>query len=165
MDDDLNIEELFALADQLADDDFIDTTKNNQSNRYAAFSKSEEDEFINLQRKKNTVKNTNTSVNQFIEFVKFASPLETRPLEEISAPELDDYLSSFFLGTRQKSGSEYEPDTLTNYQKGIDRYLQQRNYGLSICRDKEFKRSREILAAKRSELKKMGKGNTPQPRH
>ena len=79
MDDDLNIEELFALADQLADDDFEDTTKNNQSNRYAAFSKSEEDEFINLQRKKNTVKNTNTSVNKFIEFVKFASPLETRP--------------------------------------------------------------------------------------
>ncbi|XP_070567248.1 uncharacterized protein KIAA1958-like [Ptychodera flava] len=110
---------------------------------------------------KNTVKNTSTAGTQFTEYVRFADPLETRPIEDMPANDLDDYLSSFFLSTRQKDGCEYEPDTLTDYQKGIDRYLQEKNYGLSISRDNEFKRSRNVLAAKRSALKKYGKGNKP----
>ena len=48
---------------------------------------------------------------------------ETRPIYEIPADVLDGYLVSFFAGVRQKDGSEYEPDTLTTYQRGIDRYI------------------------------------------
>ena len=102
MDEDLNIAELFALADQLTTDGIYDDAPKieeaKQNSRYVTYSKSEEDEFIGLQRKKNTVKNTSTAVTQFSDYVRFASPLETRPLEEIPATELNDYLSSFFLG-------------------------------------------------------------------
>ena len=49
-------------------------------------------------------------------------------------PKLDQFMkfpptyltvtsSVFFAGVRQKDGSEYEPDTLTTYQRGIDRYI------------------------------------------
>ena len=104
MDEDLNIAEPFALADQLTTDGIYDDAPKieeaKQNSRYVTYSKSEEDEFIGLQRKKNTVKNTSTAVTQFSDYVRFASPLETRPLEEIPATELIDYLASFCLGTR-----------------------------------------------------------------
>ncbi|XP_070560203.1 uncharacterized protein KIAA1958-like [Ptychodera flava] len=86
---------------------------------------------------------------------------ETRPVHEIPPVELDGYLGSFFAGVRQKDGAEYEPDTLTSYQRGIDRYLSENGYAYSICRDLQFRHSQETLKAKRSQLKSQGKGNKP----
>jgi len=72
---------------------------------------------------------------------------------------LDLYLAKFFIGARQSDGSEYEPDTLTTYQRGIDRYLTEHGYKFSICRDTVFKKSQDAIRAKRSDLKGKGKGN------
>ena len=88
-------------------------------------------------------------------------PAETRPIFEIPAEALDDYLGSFFAGVRQKDGTEYEPDTLTSYQRGIDRYLGEHRYAYSVSRDKEFQGSQATLKAKRAQLKSKGKGNKP----
>ncbi|XP_070539519.1 uncharacterized protein KIAA1958-like [Ptychodera flava] len=110
-----------------------------------------------MQRKKNTIRSTNTAVKQFSLWLKAMKPNEHRPLLEIQPTDLDSYLAGYFLGTRQSDG----PDTLTGYQRGIDRFLQEVNYGHSIIRDDEFKRSRKCLAAKRSQLKKLGMGNKP----
>ena len=88
-------------------------------------------------------------------------PSEIRPVCQIPPEDLDAHLAAYFVGTRQQNGEEYEPDTLTSYQRGIDRFLQDSGYPVSIIRDKEFQRSRKCLAAKRVELKKQGKGNKP----
>ncbi|XP_056374431.1 uncharacterized protein KIAA1958 homolog isoform X3 [Hyla sarda] len=62
---------------------------------------------------------------------------------------------------RQKDGSEYEPNSLANYQCGLERYLKEHRYSYSITRDKEFKRSQEALKQKQIELRCKGKGNKP----
>ncbi|KAB0373070.1 hypothetical protein FD755_014729 [Muntiacus reevesi] len=79
----------------------------------------------------------------------------------IPCKELDAYLASFFVDARQKDGSEYEPNSLANYQCGLERYLKEHRYGYSITRDKEFKRSQEALKQKQIELRCKGKGNKP----
>ncbi|XP_077990940.1 uncharacterized protein KIAA1958-like [Glandiceps talaboti] len=86
---------------------------------------------------------------------------EKRKLEAIPPCDLDPLLSRFYLSIRKKNGEEYEPDSISSYQKSIDRYLRDYNYGLSIIRDEDFGKSREALAAKRKQLKASGKGNLP----
>ena len=72
---------------------------------------------------------------------------------------LDQHLAKFYVGVRQSDDSEYEPDTLTSYQRGIDRFLSEKGYQLSICRDTVFEKSHDALRAKRCDLKAKGKGN------
>ncbi|XP_070576859.1 uncharacterized protein KIAA1958-like [Ptychodera flava] len=126
--------------------------------RHVNVSGEEIDQFIANQRRKNTVKATNTSVKQFISFLQAT---ECSQVEFYLLPPeiLDQHLAKFFIGARQSDGSEYEPDTLTSYQRGIDRYLSEKGYRYSICRDTVFKVSQDALRAKRCDLKSKGKGN------
>ena len=159
-----NLQELFRLSELLADEDIfenIPTEPAQQQQRYVEFSESDREEFVSLQKKRNTVRSTNTAVKQFELWLNVMRPNEIRAVYDIPPTELDEYLAAYFLGTRQKDGSEYEPDTITNYQRGIDRYLQDSGYGHSIIRDKLFDKSRKSLAAKRVQLKKQGRGNKP----
>ncbi|XP_070550681.1 uncharacterized protein KIAA1958-like [Ptychodera flava] len=86
---------------------------------------------------------------------------ETREVLNIPPSELDQLLARFFLSVRQKNGQEYEPDSISSYQKSIERYLRDNDYGISIIRGEQFRKSREALAAKRKQLKAAGKGNLP----
>ncbi|XP_077987470.1 uncharacterized protein KIAA1958-like [Glandiceps talaboti] len=174
MDEDIN--ELFRLAAELGVtgmDDFSDVLADPlpnavlappvplQTTRYRDYSEAEKQELIEQQRKKNTVRSTNSAVNQFYKWMRAMRPSEIRQIHDIPAEELNEYLGSFFAGVRQKDGSEYEPGTITTYQRGIDRYLNEQGYKLSIVRDKEFTSSQKILKAKRSQLRKEGRGNKP----
>nr|XP_020646748.1 uncharacterized protein KIAA1958 homolog [Pogona vitticeps] len=108
-----------------------------------------------------TIRSTQTALRNFREFLISKYPSETREIYIIPCKELDAYLASFFVDARQKDGSEYEPNSLANYQCGLERYLKEHRYGYSITRDKEFKRSQEALKQKQMELRCKGKGNKP----
>ncbi|MGH0165433.1 UNVERIFIED_CONTAM: hypothetical protein FKN15_072772 [Acipenser sinensis] len=115
----------------------------------------------NREQNEKTIRSTQTSLRNFREFLISKYPTETREIYTIPCNELDVYLASFFVDARQKDGSEYEPNSLANYQCGLERYLKEHKYTYSITRDKDFKRSQEALKQKQMELKFKGKGNKP----
>ncbi|KAM6364388.1 LOW QUALITY PROTEIN: uncharacterized protein KIAA1958-like [Pluvialis apricaria] len=117
---------------------------------------------VELSREQNekTIRSTQTALQNFQEFLISKYPSETQEICVIPK-ELDAYLASFFVDARQKDVSEYEPNSLANYQCGLKWYLREHRYGYSITRDKEFKRSQEALKQKQIELRCKGKGNKP----
>ena len=84
---------------------------------------------------------------------------EERRLNDISLAELDNYLYHFILEIRKPDGEEYEHDSST--KKSIERHLRQQQYDFSLIENREFAKHREILKAKRKELKGKGKGCKP----
>ncbi|XP_075345325.1 uncharacterized protein KIAA1958-like [Mycteria americana] len=116
---------------------------------------------LSREQNKKTIRSTHTALWNFREFLISKYPSETREIYVIPCKELDAYLASFFVDARQKDGSEYEPNSLANYQCGLERYLKEHRYGYSITRDKEIKRSQEALKQKQIELRCKGKGNKP----
>ncbi|XP_064165142.1 uncharacterized protein KIAA1958 isoform X2 [Anguilla rostrata] len=115
----------------------------------------------NREQNEKTIRSTQTALRNFRDFLISKYPSETREIYCIPCDELDAYLASFFVDARQKDGSEYEPNSLANYQCGLERYLKEQRYSYSITRDKEFRRSQEALKQKQLELKFKGKGNKP----
>uniref|UniRef100_A0A8C5TS00 KIAA1958 n=1 Tax=Malurus cyaneus samueli TaxID=2593467 RepID=A0A8C5TS00_9PASS len=103
---------------------------------------------LSREQNEKTIRSTQTALRNFREFLISKYPSETREIYVIPCKELDAYLASFFVDARQKDGSEYEPNSLANYQCGLERYLKEHRYGYSITRDKEFKRSQEALKQK-----------------
>ncbi|XP_036385134.1 uncharacterized protein KIAA1958 [Megalops cyprinoides] len=115
----------------------------------------------NREQNEKTIRSTQTALRNFRDFLISKYPSETREIYCIPCGELDAYLASFFVDARQKDGSEYEPNSLANYQCGLERYLKEHRYSYSITRDKEFRRSQEALKQKQLELRFKGKGNKP----
>nr|XP_033781903.1 uncharacterized protein KIAA1958 homolog isoform X1 [Geotrypetes seraphini]XP_033781914.1 uncharacterized protein KIAA1958 homolog isoform X1 [Geotrypetes seraphini]XP_033781925.1 uncharacterized protein KIAA1958 homolog isoform X1 [Geotrypetes seraphini] len=136
----------------------------NLSNEATAQTLPDQDEAaaeLNREQNEKTIRSTQTALRNFREFLIAKYPSEAREIYVIPCKELDAYLASFFVDARQKDGSEYEPNSLANYQCGLERYLKEHRYGYSITRDKEFKRSQEALKQKQIELRCKGKGNKP----
>ena len=79
----------------------------------------------------------------------------------MSLSTLDLQLSKFFMKVKKLDGGEYEPDSLTTLHRGIQRYFDDQGKKFNILTDPEFEKSRDVLAAKRKELKKLGMGNKP----
>lgn len=125
--------------------------------RFATVNDEDTMSFIEENRNKNTIYKTNSDLKIFKEWL--ASVRETRPLESIPPPELDNLLARFFLAVRKKDGSEYEPDTITAIQNSLDRYLRDKKVVYSIKRDAIFSHSNRVLESKRKSLKAQGKGN------
>mgnify|MGYP001799088843 CR=1 FL=1 len=121
----------------------------------------EMEEFIKQQRNPRTVKKTGVDVKQFIKFLEREPYLETRVLTEIPPSELDNYLCHYLLETRKPNGDEYEPDSLTSFRNSINRHLREQQYKYSLIDSLEFSKHREVLKAKRKQLKGKGKGRKP----
>ncbi|XP_051540003.1 uncharacterized protein LOC127432688 [Myxocyprinus asiaticus] len=119
------------------------------------------DERVYREQNEKTIRSTQTALRNFCDFLVSKYPTETREIYLIPCHELDIYLASFFVDARQRDGSEYEPNSLANYQCGLERYLKEHCYSYSITRDREFQRSQEALKQKQLELKFKGKGNKP----
>ena len=84
-------------------------------------------------------------------------------VENLPASELDHVLCKFFMNIRKKNGEEYEPDTISGFQRSIQRYLSEKGSSVNILKDKDFEKSRKVLSAKRKSLvHEHGKGNKPQ---
>ena len=86
---------------------------------------------------------------------------ESRAIENIPANELDLLLSKFFISVRKQDGAEYEPCTLSGFQRSFQRHLHEEGSLINILKDNEFSKSREVLAAKRKNRVRQGKGNRP----
>ncbi|XP_039532470.1 uncharacterized protein KIAA1958 isoform X2 [Pimephales promelas] len=121
----------------------------------------EMDERAYREQNEKTIRSTQTALRNFRDFLVSKYPTETREIYFIPCHELDIYLASFFVDARQRDGSEYEPNSLANYQCGLERYLKEHRYAYSITRDREFQRSQDALKQKQLELKFKGKGNKP----
>uniref|UniRef100_A0A8C1KYM6 Si:ch211-126i22.5 n=1 Tax=Cyprinus carpio TaxID=7962 RepID=A0A8C1KYM6_CYPCA len=119
------------------------------------------DERAYREQNEKTIRSTQTALRNFRDFLVSKYPTETREIYYIPCQELDIYLASFFVDARQRDGSEYEPNSLANYQCGLERYLKEHHYAYSITRDWEFQRSQDALKQKQLELKFKGKGNKP----
>ena len=120
------------------------------------------DDFINQQKSANTNKKTATDMNTLLRYIE-ANGMKNEKIESLPASELDHLLSKFFLNARKKNGEEYEPATVSSFQRSIQRYLSEKKYPFNILKDNEFEKSRKVLAAKRKSLvHEHGKGNKPQ---
>ena len=82
-------------------------------------------------------------------------------MEDIPEPELNTLLCKFFISIRKQDGGEYEPGSITGFQRSFQRYLQEKGSSYNILKDNEFSRSRSVVAAKRKDLTSKGKGNLP----
>ena len=113
--------------------------------------------FVKEQRNPKTVKKTELDYKTFLTFIQ-RKYSETRSLTEIPPNILHSYLSHFIMEVRKADGGEYEPDSLTSFRNSIQRFLTQQQYRYSLIDSREFSKHREVLKAKRKELKSKGKG-------
>ena len=119
-------------------------------------------QFVEKQRNQKTGRKTNLDWKKVLRFLQHEPYSEKRSLCELSPAELDNYLSHFLLlEIRKPEGEEYEPDSLTSYRISIDRFLREKGYRYSLIESREFSKHREVLKAKRKELKAKGKGRKP----
>ena len=79
----------------------------------------------------------------------------------IPAATRDKLLGKFFKDVRKQNGDGYEPDSISSFQKSIQRHLKELKLPFNILQDEEFHCSREVLAAKRKNLVKQERGNKP----
>ena len=119
------------------------------------------DEFVRRHRNASTVRKTESDCKKFSTFIQSEPYSETRKLTEIPPQELDKYLCHFLLEIRKADGGEYEPDSLTSIRNSLERFLREQQYKYSLIESREFSKHREVLKAKRKELKSKGKGRKP----
>ena len=77
----------------------------------------------------------------------FESIYETREIENIPAKELNVQLAKFFMNVRKRNGSVYEPTSLKDFQRSLQRYLNDKSSTMNILQDQVFAKSREVLIA------------------
>ena len=117
------------------------------------------DDFINQQKSANTNKKTVTHMNTLLRYME-ANGVKNEKIESFPASELDRLLANFFLCAHSKNGEEYEPATVSSFQRSIQRYVIETKYTFNILKDNEFEKSRKVLAAKlKSLVHEHGKGN------
>ena len=117
------------------------------------------DDFILGQKAPSTIYKETSDLNTFARFCKSVG--ESRSIEEIEEKQLAVLLSNFFMKAVNKKGDLYEPDTLTSIRNSLQRVLVAKGKPINIKEGELFRKSREVLAARRKQLKKMGKGNKP----
>ena len=86
---------------------------------------------------------------------------EHRSIQFIQDSDLDNLLCQFFIKAVTKKGELYEPDTLNSIRNSLQRVLASHGKMLDIRYDLKFQKSQAVLAARRKQLKKLGKGNWP----
>jgi integrase len=99
-------------------------------------------------------------MNKFVSWIKEAHK-EDRSLRDIPPGTMDLYVGGFLMSLKKEKGGDYEPDSLTGFHRAINRRLEELNYGYDLVKSAEFKTSKDVLAARRRELKQAGKGNKP----
>ena len=77
------------------------------------------------------------------------------------AKELDECLWRFFAEIRKSDGSDYEPDSLRVMLAALDRHLKQNDSKISIAKDREFVKCRQVLEGKARALREKGYGKRP----
>ena len=115
--------------------------------------------YIHGQKAKATKYKDTSGINIFTRFCESIN--EKRTITEIPEPELDNILCQFFIKAKTTKGKAYEPDSLTGIRNSLQRVLEEKGSKINIREGPAFKRSRQVLASRRKELTKEGKGNKP----
>ena len=126
---------------------------------YKKISNEEIDNFIINQKAKATKYKDTSDLNTFKKFCTTIN--ETREIELIPDTDLDNILCQFFITAKTRKGDLYEPDTLTGIRNSLQRVLFNRGSKINIREDNNFIKSRQVLASRRKQLTKLGKGNKP----
>ena len=114
------------------------------------------EKFLQEQKSKNTQYKTKSDLNAWKKFCE--SLKESRAIENIPTNELDILLPKFFISVRKQNGTEYEPGTLSGFQRSFQRYLHEKGSLINILKENEFSKSREVqFASKRKNLVKQSK--------
>ena len=111
------------------------------------------DNFVANQKAKNTVRKTKSDMNTLHKYLTSIG----KDTEIENLPANDHLLSKFFMELKKADGTDYEPNTVSSFQRSIQRYLEEERSQLNIFKDKEFNKSRMVLAAKRKSLVQGGK--------
>ena len=135
--------------------EFLQTDEHEEDN-----SSQELDNFIAAERSSNTVKKTTYEWKKFKAFCEQQVNGDFNVMN-VPASTLDKLLGKFFKDVRKENGGEYEPDSISSFQKSIQRHLKELKLPFNILQEEEFRRSREVLAAKRKNILKQGRGNKP----
>ena len=93
--------------------------------------------FVTNQKSKNTVRKTKSDMNNKY----FNSIGKNTKIENLPANDLDHLLSKFFMEVKKADGTEYEPNTVSSFQRSVQRYLEEKKSQLNIFKDKEFNTS------------------------
>lgn len=117
------------------------------------------DAFLHENQNKNTKTKTQNDMKVFLSFL--ISRNEARFPEFIPPDMLNTYLCEFLLSATKKDGKEYEPTTLRGFVSSIERHLKEKNCKISIIKDLEFEKARQVLKSKQKQLKSLGLGNKP----
>ena len=92
--------------------------------------------FLQEQKSKNIPYKTWSNSNAWKKFCE--SQNEPRAIENIRTNELDLFLSKFFISVRKQNGTEYEPGTLSGFQRRFQRYLHEKGSVINIFKNNEF---------------------------
>ena len=114
-------------------------------------------DFINKEKKKSTVSSTKCHIANVSKWLEDEKNIST-PLFEIPPEILNRYLCEFFMQLKKKDGTDYEPTTIGSFNASIERYLRENMYQACLMSDRAFIRLREVIKAKKSNLKKAGLG-------
>ena len=101
----------------------IDPSLFDKSNEEKRVDDGEISSFIEEDRNSNTTKKTKTDLNVWTRWCNSIN--EKRQMEDIPPEELNSLLAHFFIKVRKLNGEEFEPGTLTSFQRSFDRDIRQ----------------------------------------
>ena len=81
------------------------------------------------------------------------------------AKELDECLSRFFTEIHKSDGSDYELHSPRVMLAALDRHLKQNDSKISIAKEREFVKCRQVLDGKARALREKGHGDQMQQKH
>jgi hypothetical protein len=142
-----------ALCVLMASEQKVSIMAEETGSRFLTVNETETSAFIDSMKNENTKRKTGYDVGIFKQWLSSVGELQNRGDIEVS--ELNMLLARFYLSVWTKLNQEYEPDSLKSIQSSISRYLNEKR-NINILKDKEFQHSRDVIDAKRKELK--GKG-------
>ena len=85
----------------------------------------------------------------------------TLDIEEHEPAELNRLLEKFYAEVKNRNGEDYEPDSLRVMIAALDRHLKEKQYPLSIVKDREFHSSKQVLEGKAKLRRQAGRGKRP----
>ena len=95
------------------------------------------DDFISSEKSENTVKKTNYEWKKIETFCKEQSNGSFN-VKNVPADALDKLLGNFFKDALKQNGGEYEPDSLSSFQRIIQRRLKELKLSLNVLKDEKF---------------------------
>ena len=137
------------------------TTSKNDVSRLPEVSTDDIEALRSLAVNKNTSRSTKQWMNVFKKCCK-SRRIQNVNIETMSPVELDKLLGKFYAEIKKQDGEDYEPESLRIMQCALERCLKDNGYEISILRDREFRKSQDILNAKAINfLRQQGKGKRP----